>query len=210
VSVAARELLREVDGDLQVLRLIWADRHLVGVEREDVGGHERRVAVQAHVHAVVGVASGREVGRDCRLVGMGAVEQPLGRDVGEQGGHAGDRGDPALAVHVDVRAVQATGEQRGDEPPGALAQHPRVGAAVERVQIGNKDVHLPGRVGREIRQRPDHADVVAEVQISGRLDSGQGDGRAGRGRGAGSSGLCCGVGHHDHLPGLAPVSATGP
>ena len=77
--VAARELLREVDGDLQVLRLVGAHRHLVGVEGEDVGRHQHRVAVQAHVHAVVGVASGRDVGGDRGLVGVGAVEQPLGR-----------------------------------------------------------------------------------------------------------------------------------
>jgi hypothetical protein len=111
---------------------------------------------------------------------------------------------------VDVRAVEAAGEQRGDEPPGALAQHGRIGAAVERVEIGSEDVHVPGQVNREIRQRPDCADVVAEVQIPGRLDPGQGDGWTGRGRAARSSGLCCGVRHDGHLLGFAPVSATGP
>ena len=185
--VAARELLGEVHGDLQVLRLVGADRHLVGVEREDVGGHQHRVAVEAHVHAVVGVASGRDVGGDRRLVGVGAVEQPLGATL-SAGRRSGDRGDPALAVQVDVRAVEAAGEQRGGEPPGALAQHRGVGAAVERVQIGDEDVHVPGRVGRELRQRPDRADVVAEVQIPGRLDAGQGDGPAGRGRALGRLG----------------------
>ena len=66
---------------------------------------------------------------------------------------------------LDVRAVEAAGQQRGDEPPGALAQHLRIGAAVERVEIGDEDVHAPTRVDREICQRPDRAEVVAEVQI---------------------------------------------
>ncbi len=67
---------------------------------------------------------------------------------------------------MDVRAVEAAGEQRGGEPPGALAQHRRVGPPVEGVQIGEEDVDVAGRVGGEIRQRPDRADVVAEVQVA--------------------------------------------
>ena len=143
---------------------------------------------------MLGVASGRDVGRDRRLVGVGTVQQSLRCGVVEQGGHAGDRGDPALAVHVDVRAVEAAGEQDRDEPPGALAQHLRIGTAVERVEIGDEDVHVPARVERAIRQRPDRADVVAEVHIPGRLDAGEGDG---------------GEGHAGHLLGFAPVSADG-
>src|SRR3954452_23090773 len=62
-----------------------------------------------------------------------------------------------------------------------------IGTAVERMEIGEEDVHVPAGVDGKIRQRPDRADVVAEVQIAGRLDPGQGDGRAGRGRAAGTS-----------------------
>lgn len=47
--------------------------------------------------------------------GVGAAE--------EHGGQPGNRGDPALAVNVDVRAIEAAGEQRGDQPPGELEPH---------------------------------------------------------------------------------------
>jgi hypothetical protein len=36
---------------------------------------------------------------------------------------------------------------------------------------GCQHVHVPGQVDRAIRQRPDRADVAAEVQIPGRLDA---------------------------------------
>src|SRR5918998_1393581 len=192
--VAAGELLREVDGDLQVLRLVGAHRHLVGIEREDVGGHEHGVAVQPRVHAVIGVATGRDVGRDRGLVRMGTVQQPLRGDVGQERGHAGDRRDPALAIDVDVRAVEAAGEHRGDEPSRALSQRRRIGPAVEGVEVGDEDVHLAGRIGRELGERPDRAGVVAEVELPGRLDPGQRPDRAG---------------HDGHLLGRAPAAATG-
>jgi hypothetical protein len=118
-----------------------------------------------------------------------AVQQALGRDAVEQGRHAGHRRNPALAVHVHVGAVEAAGEQRGDEPAGAVAQHRRIGTAVERMQIGHEQVHVPPRLGRQLGQRPDRAHVVAEVQIPRRLDSGEGDGRFG-----------C-LGHRGHLLG---------
>ena len=139
--------------------------HIDGVEALRAA-HDARVVGAAADRQAAGARPGARRGRYL------ALGQSVARvyDVVEQGGHAGDRGDPALAVHVDVRALQTAGEQRGDEPPGALAQHRWIGAAVERVQVGKEHVHVPGRVGREIRQRPDRADVVAEVQIPGRLD----------------------------------------
>ena len=46
--VGARELLGGADGDLQVLRLVRSDGHLVGIEGENVGGHQDRMAVEVH------------------------------------------------------------------------------------------------------------------------------------------------------------------
>jgi hypothetical protein len=40
------EALRHVARHLDVLHLVAADRHAVGVEQQDVGGHQDRVAVQ--------------------------------------------------------------------------------------------------------------------------------------------------------------------
>src|SRR5439155_26350149 len=49
----------------------------VGVERQVVGRPQQGIAVQAHVHTVGGLASGREVGGRGGLVGVGAVDSPF-------------------------------------------------------------------------------------------------------------------------------------
>jgi hypothetical protein len=46
-AVRARERAGELDGDLQVLGLVGADRDLVGAHGEDVGRHQHRVGVEA-------------------------------------------------------------------------------------------------------------------------------------------------------------------
>jgi len=38
--IGPRELMGEVNGDLQMLRLIGTNRNLVGVKRKDVGRHQ--------------------------------------------------------------------------------------------------------------------------------------------------------------------------
>ena len=47
VAEALVEAGGDVAGDLDVLALVVADRHLVGVVEQDVGGHQRRVGEQA-------------------------------------------------------------------------------------------------------------------------------------------------------------------
>ena len=41
LAVTVVEANRDVPGELEVLALVVADRHLVGVVEEDVGGHQR-------------------------------------------------------------------------------------------------------------------------------------------------------------------------
>ena len=178
-QVGARERAGELDGDLDVLRLVGADRDLVGAHGEDVGGHQHRVREQAHVHAVVGVASGGGVGGDERLVGMRPVERSLAGDVRQQGADLRDGGHARLPVHVHAVVVEAAGQQRGGHLPRAVAQLVRLGPAVERVQVGDEHVRLASGLGGEPGERPDGAGVVAEVQLAGRLDAGQGDGHDG-------------------------------
>ncbi len=171
--VRAGELLRQVDGDLQVLRLVGPDGHLVGVEAEDVGGHQERVAVQAHVDAVVGIPARRGVRGDGRLVGVRAVQQALRGHGGEQRRQPRDRGHAALAVQVHVGPLEPAGEQRGGEPLRAVGQHGGIGTAVERVQVGDEHVDVAALVRGEPGQGPDRTGEVAEVQLAGRLDAGE-------------------------------------
>ena len=200
-SVHARELLREVDGDLQVLCLVGPDGHLVGVEAEDVGGHQDRIAVQAHVDAVIWISARFGVGGDRRLVGVRAVEQALGGHVAQQGREPRDRRHPALAVHVHVGAIEPARQQCGGQPLRPIGQRGRIGMAVERVQVGDEHMDVPVLVGGKASQGPDRAGVVAQVQLSGRLEARQGrDAAVGGGRVRG---------HGDLLVVGAPGSRTG-
>ena len=154
-------------------------RHNQHGHPEDVGGHQHRIGEEAHVDAVVGVASGGGVGGDERLVGVRPVERPLAGDVRQQRADLRDR---------RARATAGTRARRSWSRPQASSAAAirrvrsrscvRVGPAVERVQVGDEDVasratgsaasRASGRIG---------AGVVAEVQLAGRLDAGQGDGR---------------------------------
>src|SRR4028119_1933296 len=55
---------------------------------------------------------------------------------------AGTRAGRARALPGGVGAGGGAGGRGGAEPPRALAQRRRIGAAVERVQVGNEDVHV--------------------------------------------------------------------
>ena len=106
VAEAVVEARREVTGDLDVLALVLADGHLVGVVQEDVGGHQRRVAEQPG-RDEVGLALGElvlELGHPAELAEAGlALHHPgelgvLG-DVAldEHRGHVAGRGRPRTA-----------------------------------------------------------------------------------------------------------------
>jgi hypothetical protein len=81
-AVIRVEALRDVARELDVLLLIRAHGHHVGVEHEDVGRHEHRVTEQAHVDVGVLVLLHLQVARHEVLVGVRAVHEPLGREAG--------------------------------------------------------------------------------------------------------------------------------
>ncbi len=201
-AVRARELLCEVDGDLEVLCLVGADGHLVGVEGEDVRGHQDRIAVQAHVDPVVGIPARFGVGGDRCLVGVRAVEHALRGHVAQQGRQPRDRRHPALAVQVHVGAIEPARQQRGGQSLRPVGQHGGIGMAVERVQVGDEQVDVALLVGGEAGQGPDRAGVVAQVQLAGRLEA-----RQRRDGAAGGGGRV--RGHGDLLLVRAPGSRTG-
>ena len=57
VAEAVVEADRDVAGELDVLALVVADGHLVGVVEEDVGGHQHRVVEQADAHRLLALAT---------------------------------------------------------------------------------------------------------------------------------------------------------
>ena len=154
---------RDVAGDLDVLTLIVADRHLVGVVQQDVGGLERRVGEQSG-------------GDERRLSLRGLVlELHHPRQLAER--HRALHHPRQLAVLDDV----ALHEDRGDvgieadrvhhrrQAQRVVADHARRLGDGERVQVDDavERVAVVLVVG-PVPQRPQ---VVAEVDVAGRLDA---------------------------------------
>jgi hypothetical protein len=163
----------EIARHLQVLDLVAADRHLVGLEHQDVGGHQHRVHVQAGVDAGVGIQAFGVVAVHRRLVGVRAVEQALAGHAGQQPGELGNLRHVGLAVEGDLVRIQPAGKPGGGDfqrrtlhALGILHLHQRVvvGEEVEAVDVAA----VAGGDGRA-----DRAGVVAEVGGAGGGDSGQ-------------------------------------
>ncbi|MNN54929.1 hypothetical protein D3C81_1697750 [compost metagenome] len=98
-----------------MLDLVTTDRHLVGVEHQDIGGHQHRVAEQAHGHAGVRVFAVLDVLVHRGLVGMRTVQQAFGSNAGQQPGQLGDFRDVGLAIEGHLVRVQATGQPSGGD-----------------------------------------------------------------------------------------------
>ena len=165
LAEAAVEADGDVAGDLDVLALVVADGHLVGVVEQDVRRLQRRVGEQA---------------------GGDELAFPLGRLVLELR-HAGQLAeahralhDPGeLAVLVDVALhehgrhvrVEADGEQDGGEIDSALADHARLLGDGEGVQV---DDAVEGVVLVLMqRPRPQRPEVTPEVDVARWLDARQ-------------------------------------
>ena len=119
LAVALVEPLGQVPGQLQVLALIVADRHPVGVVEQDVGGHEHRVGEQP------------DPGRLLALLGRLVLELRHAPQLTHAGRALQQPGQLGVGRHValhEQRAglrVQAGGEQQGRHGQGGLAQRRR-------------------------------------------------------------------------------------
>src|SRR5581483_7431212 len=149
--------------ELEVLALVVADRHRVGLVEEDVARHQPRVGEQAG-------------GDEVPLLGLvlelrHAPELPVARHGREQPGRLGVRGHVALREHRRALGVEAGGEQHRVQVERALAQVGGVVLDGDRVQVDDAEEGVPlllrGRVLAEA------ADQVAEVLVAGRLDAGE-------------------------------------
>ncbi|MCY1400374.1 hypothetical protein D9M71_154540 [compost metagenome] len=167
------EALADVPRHFHVLDLVATDRHLVRVEHQDVRGHQHRVAVQAHGDAGVRVFAGLDVLVHRSLVGVGAIEQALGGDAGQQPGQLGDFRDVGLAVEGHALDIQATGQPgRGDFQTRALDAQ-RVIALDQGVVVGQEVERIGIAVTAGDDRRADGASVVAQVRRAGGGDAGE-------------------------------------
>ena len=165
VAEAVVEAHRDVAGDLDVLALIVADRHLVGVVQQDVGGLQRRV--------------GEQPGRDEVAFALGRLVLELGHpaELAERHGALHHPASWLCCTHVALHedgghvGVEADREQHRRQPQRGLADHARrlgdgegmeVDDAVERVALV--------LAVDPVAQRPQ---VVAEMDVAGGLDARQ-------------------------------------
>ncbi|MNZ91669.1 hypothetical protein D3C78_1106630 [compost metagenome] len=167
------ETLADITGHFHVLDLVAADRHLVGVEHQDVGGHQYRVAVQAHADTGIRVFTVLQVLVHRGLVGMRAVEQALGRHAGQQPGQLGDFRDVGLAVEGHAFRVQATGQPgRGDFQTRALDAL-RVIAFDQGVVVGEEVERVDTWLTAGEDRRADGTGIVAQVRRARGGDTGK-------------------------------------
>ncbi len=177
LAIHVVEALGEVARHLDVLDLVTAHRYLVGLEDQDVGGHQHRIHEQAGADACVLVHAFLAVLVHRRLVGVRAVEDALAGDGGQEPHQLGGLADVALAVEPHVFRVQATGQPAGRDLQGRALGALRVLRLDQAVQVGQEEEALDPRrtTGRD--GRTDGANVVAQVGRAGGGDAGKDSGR---------------------------------
>ena len=126
-AVAGVEPLGQVAGELDVLALVVAHRHLVGVVEEDVGGHQGGVGEQAAGDELGPARLVLELGHALQLADRGgALHQP---------GQLGVLGDVALHEQRADVGVEPDGEEQLRQPQRRGPQLGRVLGHREGVQV---------------------------------------------------------------------------
>ena len=162
------EVVVELDGDvarqLEMLLLVLADRHVRGLVDQDVGRHQRRIGVEAE-RGVLAVLAG------LLLELRHAVHPADARHAIEDPGELGVLGHHRLVEDDLLLAVDA-GRQEGR---GDLARLGRQLLGVLRLGDGVQVDHAIEAfvVVLQAREVADRAEIVAEMEIAGRLHAGK-------------------------------------
>ncbi len=158
------EFLRDVAGELEMLLLVLADRHMRRVVEQDVGGHQLRIGVKPG-RGVLAVLA--------RLVLelRHAVQPAHPRHAIEDPGKLGVAGDLALVEHDVPLRIDAG----GDEGRGHLARVPGQLVGVLEHGDGVQIDHAIEAVVLVLQRHEfgDGAEIIAEMQIAGRLHAGE-------------------------------------
>ena len=162
-AVERIEALRDVARQFQVLRLVLAHRHDAGLVEQDIGGHQHRVLQQAVAHRFL-------------LGGLGfvlrhALQPAHRRDAGEHPGQLGVRRHRRLHHDGAGLGIDAGRQvERGDLVDlGAQLG----GLLVDRDGVQIDDAEDALVVVLDAHPILERAQVIADVQISGRLHAGE-------------------------------------
>ena len=102
LAVVMIEALRNIPRHLNMLNLVAADRHLVGIKNQNISSHQYGVGKQTHGDPKVGVLAGFFIGLHGGFVGVSPVHQTFCCRASQHPAQLGDLGDIGLAVEVGI------------------------------------------------------------------------------------------------------------
>jgi len=155
-------LLRNVAGQFQVLFLVFADWHQVGVIKKDVGRHQHGVIQQPNGHVVALL--------DRLLLELDHPLQPVERsDTVQEPAELGMGRHMALHKHRAFFRINPAGQIKGRCAEGVLRQTARVVGNGDRVQIHDTEEGVVGVL--EVHPVADGTQPVAQMEGAGGLDA---------------------------------------
>ena len=164
--VVAVEGPRYVAGKLEMLFLVLADRHVARAIEQDVGGHEHRVGEQPDRSGIAPLAG--------LLLELGHAVEPAHRRVAVQyPGKLGMGRYHALVEDDAALGVDARGNKGRSHLAGIGSQLGRVLRNRDRVQIDDTEDAVEVEVLLHIHPIADGAQIISQMQVSGRLNAGK-------------------------------------
>ena len=162
------EFLRDVPRQLQMLLLVLADGHMRGAIQQDVRRHQHRIIVEPN-GSVLAVLAGL-------LLELGHAAEPAdARDAVEDPGKLGMARDLALVEHDVLLRIDAGGDEGRGHLAGVAGElgraAPDVDALRDRVHVDDAIDAVMGFL--HLHEVDDRAEVIAEMQITRRLDAGK-------------------------------------
>ncbi len=163
LAVGGVEAPGDLAGQLDVLALVVAHRHLVGAVEQDVGRLQHRVQEQARAHQFL-------LARGLLLELVHALEVAVGRDRAEQPAELRVLVNVGLAEEDAARRVEARGQQRGRGVEHVAGERLRLVGHARGVEVHDA---VDGRVAAVLALHvlADGPEVVAEVLAAGGLDA---------------------------------------
>ncbi len=166
---------RDVLSHFNMLHLILAYRNVVGIEEEDIGSHQHRIGVDAHVDLMIITLSLLAVDVHRGLVGVSPVHQTLGGESHQDCGEFEGFRNIGLFVDKHLIGVKTGGQPDGGDFMYIGPQGRRIPDRVQRMIVGNEEPGFRVFFVGHLQCRSDSAEVIAQMGHAGGFDSRQND-----------------------------------